>query len=184
MRQWKLLVGCVVLLMGCAALKQIKADYALGKETPLAEGEVSPREVATGLVDPVQPFLPKPVPAVLLTALTLWGTWRRGRGLRTKDPTSVNPITGALGQRVGLEAIVQTVSSISRGVEFGPEGSGIRRFSKILILGVLVIAALPPVQAFALAHPVEIGTLLGSLAALGGLEKELSKVLPVKPPEG
>ncbi len=176
---------CLTLLVGCAALKLVKSDYDTGKATPLAEGELSPVDAANGIVAPVIPFLPeplKPVAGIAVVVLTAIGTWRRGRKIRQGQPTSANPITGNFGAKVGLEAIVQNIANISQGAfEVGPEGSGLRRAWKVLLTGAVAAVSIPAVQEAIAQHPTQMGTALAVVAGLAALEKELSKVLPVKP---
>ena len=175
-----------VTLVGCAAFQQAKADYDVGKVTPMAEGEVSPSQAAHSLIDPIKDFLPtpvQPVAGVAVILLTVLGTWNRGRRIRKQLVSTPNPITGFWGQKVGLEAVVQQIASVAHGLfEVGPENSGLRRAWKIAISGLLAVAVLPPVQTFATTHPALLTEFLAALAAIGGLEKELSKVLPTAPP--
>lgn len=187
MRYAGMVLVAALLVGGCAALKQAKTDYDVGKSAPIADGELSPRAAADALIEPIKPFLPtplQPLAGVAVTVLAAIGAWRRGRRIRLNQPASSNPITGSWGARIGLETLVQHVGTAAQGLyEVGPENSGLRRIWKVLVSAVLVILALPPVQTFALAHPGEVGGLMSALAVVAGLEKELSRVLPVKPPE-
>lgn len=173
-------------LIGCAAFKQAKADYDVGKSTPVEEREVTPLQSAHSLIDPLTPFLPvpfQPIAGVLIGGLTLFGTWQRGRRIRKTLPVSANPITGSWGQKIGLETIVQQVAATAQGLfEVGPENSGLRRAWKVVMAVILTILALPPLQTFLLAHPAQLGTFTAVLAGIAGLEKELSRVLPIQTP--
>lgn len=188
MRQIAGVVAVVFLVAGCAALNQAREDYARGKETPLAPNEIAPEEAAHKIVDPVAPFIPEPfrnpVAAGALSLLTIVGTWQRGRRERKGQPVSVNPITGPWGNSLGLEFILQNVINVVRGAsEVGAEGSGARRAWKVglSLVGGATVASLgiPAVKEFITQNPqafLEFGAIV---AALAGVEKELSKVLPV-----
>ena len=188
MRAWMpMVLGVALVCTGCAVFKQAKADYDTGKTTALAAGELSPRSAAEGLVEPIKPFLPtplQPLAGFAVTALAIFGTWKRGKRIRLEQPVSTNPIVGSWGQKLGLESVVQNVVTATRGAfEVGPEGSGVRRAWKVgvsvilaLVAGVLVI---PGAQTVVLSHPEITGTLTLLTSLIAGLEKEFSKVLPV-----
>ena len=190
-----LLLGSLLLcgLIGCAAVQQGKADYDLGKDTPLAQDELSPRDAAQRIVEPLTPFLPAPLQPLAGIAVTLLagiGTWQRGRKLRKGQVLSSNPVTGHWGAKLGLESVIQHGASLLQGLyEVGPEGSGIRRGWKTLVSTSLALLSaaliLPQARAFIMGHPDIVGLVTLLSSGFAGVEKELSKVLPVvKPPEG
>lgn len=191
MRTTGMLLIVALLVGGCAALKQAKVDYDVGKTAPLAENEISPRAAADALVEPIKPFLPtplQPLAGVAVTILAAIGAWRRGRRIRLAQVTTTSPITGPVGNAVGLETVVQHATTIIRGAtEVGPEGSGLRRGWKVLLALIAGAAAastgIPAVREFIMSHPDAFGAFALIVSSLAGVEKEVSKVLPVKPSE-
>ena len=180
------LVGCL-LLVGCATVEQARSDASLGLTTPVAEGEVSPQQQASEVSGILQAIpVVGPYAGLLGPLLVGFFGWQRGRRLRKNLPVSANPITGFLGNKVGLEAVVQQVTNLVEGLyEVGPENSGLKRAWKTGLNTLLAVGTgallVPDVQNFVLNNPnIVVG--LTSLAALfGGLEKEASKVLPLPP---
>lgn len=181
-----ILASCLT-VVGCAHVEQARQDAELGATTPLAEGEVAPQEQArevTGILSAIPvvgPFAPLLAP--VLGTLFLW---HRGRKIRKGKPTSTNPITGAFGNQVGLEAFVQHLSNVFAGLfEIGPDGSVLKRGWKVGLstLGSIAAAALaiPDVQALVVAHPEYVAALTAISGFIGGVEKEASKVLPLAP---
>jgi len=174
----------VMFLGGCSLLK----DYQTGRDTPLEAGELSPAAAAQPIAGTVGTFYP-PATAPILALLTAFGTWRRGRRIRKELPVSANPITGTWGNQLGLESVVQNVSSMVTGLfEVGPAGSGLRRGWKVVLATGIASLALPLafqvpwVANLVATHSGALVGILGVLTALvAGAEKELSKVLPVKP---
>lgn len=179
MKREFLILFLVMLLCGCAAIKQGYQDYQTGSNTELSEGEKSPEQEAQGWAALFGPYA-----GTALTVLTPFFAWKRGRRIRKGLPVNENPATGFLGSKVGLEAIVQQVSNVTAGIfEFGGEQSGFKRAWKVAmstILGLVGIAiAFPEAKDFFLSNP-DIAFYISGLAALfGGIEKELSKVQPV-----
>lgn len=167
MRTWCIIVLLAVGLAGCAALNQAREDYQAGSQGPLTAGE-------TGLIGLVQSvFPPASVPAgVLLTTLF---RWRAGRRIRKGLPASSNPITGFIGQKVGLEQAVQLVADLRTGLfdSVGAKDTAVNRGWKLAVLGGLAWYA---------AH-VSGSNVVGllSLVAGGMAEKATQKVLPVAP---
>ena|SRR3990167_10749598 len=183
-----LLLVSFTTLVGCAALKQVHSDAQVGLTAPLEAGELSPQEQAsevTGILQAVPVVGPfAPILGPLLVGI--FG-WQRGRRIRKALPVSSNPISGFLGNKVGIEAVIQQVTNVVEGLyEVGPENSGLKRAWKTGLNTLLAVGTgamlVPDVQQFVVNNPnIVVG--LTSLAALfGGLEKEASKVLPVKQP--
>lgn len=187
-RLWVVSLSVLLTVAGCAWIQQAGKDVSVGKTAPLAEGEVSVGEAAHTLIDPIVPYLPepvKPVAGVLVSLLALVGAWRRGRKIRLQQPASANPITGNWGKNIGVEKIVQVVTTAIRGAtEVGPEGSGWRRAWKTILAGgtaaIGLAATFPGFRELVTSNPTEFGTFVSLAALLGALEKEVSKVLPVK----
>lgn len=181
-----LILGCVlVTLIGCASIKQAKDDYQLGKETPLADGEISAKEQAQN-VGKILSIIPGGDVAApyAVTALTGLFAYLRGRRIRKGIPASTNPATGFLGNAAGMEAVVQSLSNVLAGAfEVGSDNSALKRawkvgLSSLLGMGTLAVTV-PSAQAYLLAHP-DIALGVGGMSALfGGLEKLLSNVKPV-----
>lgn len=185
MRYFIGLVMAVVLLAGCSVVR----DYQTGANTPLEAGEVSPQAAAQPIVNVVGTVYP-PAAGPALMLLTAFATWKRGRRIRKGLPVSAQPITGHWGSQLGLEKVVQTLSSAVAGLfEVGPEGSGLRRGWKVLLatgiasVGLPLALKAPGVAALVASHSEALVGILGLLAAIvAGLEKELSRVLPVQAP--
>lgn len=167
-------------LLGCAALQQGREDYQRGKDTPLEQGELSPREQAERVVGPITPFVPQATAAVGVLAALF--TVRRGRRLRKEKPISEHPITG----NFHTEWFVQRFSEFAAGMfEVGPDGSAVKRGWKVALATVLAttVVQLPQVQAFVgdvtAAQAVAIAVFSALIAAV---EKKLSIVLPTAKP--
>lgn len=172
---------------GCAFIKQAKADFDLGKSTPIAEGEANPEDEAASLVGIISglPFV-GPYAGTVGTVLAGFFAWRRGRRLRKGLPANPKPATGFIGNAVGLEALVQNLSSLVTGVfEAGGEGSALKRSWKVGLastLGLATVAlAVPSVRDFVLSNPAMSALIVASSSLFGGLEKILSKVQPTNP---
>lgn len=190
MKKMIVLFAAVMLMAGCASLKTAHEDFKTGATVPYEPGEVTPQE-RSAQVTGVVSLLPggATVAGPLGVGLTTLFTWLRGRRLRKGQPTSTNPITGFLGSKVGLEAIVQNVSNIIAGAsEVGPDGSPLKRAWKMglaAVLGLVSTAALVPgFGDILLANPQVGAVITGGAALFGGLEKALSRVLPVKEIQG
>lgn len=185
MKRMFILGIALIALIGCASIKQAKDDYQLGKETPLAEGEISPKDQAQniGQIISVIPGGGAVAPTAV-TVLTGLFAFLRGRRIRKGIPASTNPATGFLGNAAGMEAIVQNLSNVIAGAfEVGADNSPLKRawkvgLSSLLGLGTLAVTV-PSVQTMVLAHPdIAIG-ITGLSGLFGGLEKALSNVKPL-----
>jgi hypothetical protein len=182
-----IILGVALLFVGCSTMKQAHEDYVIGATTPLAPGEVSPQQSAQTIVSTVSaiPVVGGFAP-LLGGALAAVATLVRGRKIRKGGATSVSPITGYLGGKVGLEGIVQSIANIATGLfEVGAENSPLKRAWKVGLSVLLSVGtaslAIPAVRDLVVAHP-EYALGIGGIAALfGGLEKALSQVLPVTP---
>jgi len=192
MKNLIILGALLSVLVGCSTIKEGVADYKLGKETALAEGESSPKDEAKQISNFVGslplPFAGQAAPVIggVLTALF---TLQRGRRIRKGIPASPNPATGFLGQASGLEALVQNLSSIVTGAfEVGGDNLPLKRAWKVALATVLALAGfavtVPAVQAFILSNPGITAGIVGLSALFGGLEKQLSTVKPVVEPKG
>lgn len=173
-------------LVGCAAVQQAKEDYQVGVSAPVAEGEKTPEQAANELVAVIEqvPYAGVAAP-FLYPVLVGFARYQRGRRIRLQQPASVNPIWGNWGQKVGLEGITQLFANVSTAaLEVGPDGSGFKRGWKMaaivsLTLGAGVLA-IPAVKEFVIANPQIAAGFTLITGVLAGLEKELSKVLPVR----
>lgn len=183
-----LMVGILLFtLAGCAAIKQGISDYKVGKNTDLVNGEVSPSDQAHAISGAVSgiPVVGGFAPT-LAVALTGLFTYLRGRRIRKANGVVTVPATGFLGNNIGIEAIVQTVSNMVAGAfEVGPDNSPLKRAWKVLLStlagGGTLALTVPAVQAFVVAHPAISLGISGASAVLAGLEKQLSIILPVAP---
>ena len=132
-------LGCALLLVGCAAVQQGKADYDLGKQT-LAEQGTSGTAEATKLVEPFLPFVPEPLKPFALPIVSVIGavvTWNVGRRQR-KGQAATKPISGWLGQKAGLEFLIQQVVTVLVG--------GFRIVELIATKGKTAVATVLPVK--------------------------------------
>jgi hypothetical protein len=180
---FKWLLAVMVLLSGCALIKQGVSDYQAGKNTPIASGEQSPKDQAQQIVD-----LIKNVPVagnyagVLLPILAGFLTWKRGKRIRTAK-IGDRVISGSLGATVGigsfnLENLIKLVSDTIHGAfEIGADGSAIKRTWKIWLSIILASVSgalfIPGVKEFVLSNAKSL-TAISFLAGLfGGLEKKI-----------
>lgn len=179
------LIGITILVAGCATIKQAKSDAEVGLTAPLEAGEVSPQEQASQVKD-VLSAIPVIGPYAGFLGPLLVGVfgWQRGRRIRKGKPSSDNPITGFLGQKAGIEAVIQQLVNVVQGLyEVGPDGSGIKRAWKTGLNTLLAVGAgsmlVPDVARFVASNPNIIVGLSTLSALFAGLEKEASKVLTV-----
>lgn len=178
------LAGALLFGAGCSVYK----DYQTGMDTPLAAGEISPKEAAKPIADAAGGLHPLAGP-IVLAALTVFGSWKRGKRINAGIPSSSNPITNYWGIPGVLEKPIQNLSTVVRGLfEVGPEGSGLRRGWKVMVAGGLaalllpILLELPGVDRLIASHSELIGLILtAGTALIAGLEKKLSTVLPLKP---
>lgn len=180
------LLATLLLFSGCAAIKQAHQDFQAGAITPIEAGEVTPAQQAAEVaaivsaVPVASPFAP-----LVATLAGLVFTWYRGRRVRKELPSSTNPITGFLGSKVGLEGLVQNVSNVLTGLfEVGADNSGLKRGWKVGISTLLALLGggllVPEVNQFLTQNPQGVAIVAGLSGLIAGIEKELSKVLPVK----
>lgn len=186
-------------LTGCAFFDQAKQDYQLHKETPYAADETTPQQktqILAGTVSSI-PYANLSAPLILLAGPYFFG-WLRGRRIRRETLAEhPHPITGSIGQTVGLEAIVQHLATVAAGLfEVGANGTAFKRGWKITLLTALgaivapgaehviseiipVLQSNPPAWLANLFNGGILALVIGGLAAA---EKWLSKVQPVKEP--
>lgn len=183
-----LLILSFLFLSGCAMIKQGIQDYKTGKETPVAVDETSPAQLADNIVDTIKglPYI-GPFAGSIGSALTGFLVWRRGRKIRLGMPLNTKPATGFLGNLIGAEGLVQTVSNVLTGAfEVGGENSALKRAWKVFLatgIGLAGLAAsVPAFQDFAVSHPALAASIAGLSSLFAGLEKALSKVQPVAQP--
>jgi hypothetical protein len=185
MKRVFILTLALVALVGCASIKQAKDDYQLGKETPLAAGEISPKDQAQNIGQIISVIPGGAVAApYAVTVLTGLFAFLRGRRIRKGIPASTNPATGFLGSATGLENVVQTISTVIAGAfEVGSDNSPLKRAWKVSLASLLGLGTLavtmPSAQAMILAHPDLALGISGLSGLFGGLEKALSNVKPV-----
>lgn len=182
-----MVVCCVFLFVGCANIKQAAEDYKVGRSTELVNGEVAPKEQAKQISNAVG-VLPIPyadkVATVLGGLLTFFFTWQRGRRIRAGQPPSTNPATGFLGNAMGLEVLVQNVSTAVVGAfEVGKDQSPLKRAWKVGLSTALAITGfavtMPTFQAFVLSNPDVVAGIVGLSSFFGALEKQVSAIKPV-----
>ena len=192
-----ILLVSALLFVGCATVKQAKDDAQLGYMTPLSAGEVSPQQEgaqignavagAITMAVPVAAPLAVPIEAGVAAIAGLFLAWQRGRGIRKQQEPSTKPITGFLGNKAGLEAVVQNVASVSQGVtELFKEGSTAQHAWQGLLTGLVGLAGtaimIPGVRQTLEFHP-EFAAYVGGAAALfNGLQQALTQVKPVSQP--
>lgn len=185
MKRLMIIVVALLFLTGCAMLKQAKDDYQSGKDTPLVNGEISPKDQAEN-IGKIISVIPggAPVAPYAVTALTGLFAFLRGRRIRKGMPVSTNPATGFLGNAAGMESIVQTLSNVMTGIfEVGGDNSPLKRAWKVSLSSLLGLGAVavtvPSIQSLILAHPEFALGVSGLSGLFGGLEKALSNVKPV-----
>lgn len=189
----KLLLGIslIFLLIGCTTIKQGIEDYKLGKNTAISEGEKSPEELASGVIDLVKALpIVGNYSGVLLPVLIGFFTWKRGKKLRSGEGTTTEPISGIFGSKIGIGAFnlengFQLVTDIFKGLyEIGPDGSGLKRSWKILVSIVLAIFSsmllIPQAKDFIFNNGTVISVIGFLSAVLGGIEKKLQEVKPLE----
>lgn len=185
--------AALVLVAGCAAVKQGGGDTRTGISAPLAEGETSPMAEGKRIGDPVKdlpiPFS-GPIGSAVGVLAGLYFANRRGARIRKAGGLSTEPVTGWAGKVTGVEQVVQVASNVVRGIfEVGPEGSTVKRAWKAglataMASGLLLV---PGVNDWVAVHSGSIGELMAALAVvLGagtagilGTEKALSVIKPV-----
>lgn len=180
----KLLLVAVVamFLVGCAAAKQAVQDYKTGQETPLVNGEVSPKDQGAQIGNTVKdlPIPGAPAAGAAVTFLaTLFFTWKRGQQIRKTGAPQATAESNA-------PHIVQDIANVAAGAftlikdNGGLTGSIIQRAWKVAlasgISGAAVATADPAVGSFLAAHPIASVAFVAVTSALAGLEKGLSNV--------
>lgn len=191
-----------VVAIGCKQVEQAKEDLTAGLNTPLemtvdpltnkVTVEKAPADQAkemtaiVSMIPYVGPFAP-----ALTPLLVGFFAWRRGRKLRSKMPTSTNPITGAFGPKIGVGAVnlentVQVVTDMFKGVyEVGADGSALKRGWKTALSTVLALVGgallIPQVKDFVFDHSTIVAVIAFGSAFFSALEKKLQDVLPHVP---
>lgn len=193
-------LGCIILMLGgCAALKQAKVDATTGYTAPLADGEKSPlaqaqpiATTATGALVTALPIAAPfaiPIQGAIASAVGLFFAWQRGRSIRKNQAPSANPVTGFLGNETGIETAIQSVATIASGItEFFKEGSSAQHAWQGILTGLVGVAgaalAVPQVGAIVSSHP-EIYAWVGGIAgAANALQQALTQVKPVQTTAG
>lgn len=180
---WLLLA--IVMLAGCALIKQGVSDYQAGK-APVAEGEKSPQELASDIIG-----LINAVPVVgnysgaLLPVLVGFFTWRRGRDKRLGRPSGLTPITGSLSTlgfgSFNLENIVKIATDTVHGAfEIGADGSAIKRSWKVFLSIALALTSgalfIPGVKEFVLSNTKVLAIVSVLASFFGGAEKKIQSL--------
>lgn len=193
-----IIVGCALLAFaGCASIKQAKDDIKTGYTAPVAVGEVTPLEAAqpiaqaaTGALTtaiPITAPFSMPIQGAIASAVGLFFAWQRGRAIRKNQPISANPVTGFLGNQMGLESVLQSLATVTSGItEVFREGSSAQHVWQGVLTGLLglggTMLAIPAVHAAVIANPT-IALLVGGLSGLAnGIQQSLTKILPVQSP--
>lgn len=193
MKQFLIIIS-LVLLCGCAALKQGVEDYNTGKSTALVNGEVSPSDQAAAIAGPIKDL---PVPyagpigtAIGFIALQLF-TWKRGERIRkTGSPTvTVNSPSATTNMFIGIEQFVaNTFAGAFTTVQNsgGLTGTVLQRAWKVALAtiasGTTVGMANPQVGSFLTGHPVLDIIFIALSSGIAGMEKALSAVPTVNTP--
>lgn len=186
-----LAIGFVLMfLVGCAAIKQAREDVTLGMSAPLSEGETHPKDAGKqfGQLFANAPYGSGVVLVPLLGSLFgYYKAWKRGKNIRLGRPASTKPITGALGDSLKIEGVVQHLADIRAGVlDVGAPGGEGRRSWKMIVLFALasgLYSVIDPITQIVVANPpawmntAMLGVVLAGFAAV---EKWLGKVLVVK----
>jgi hypothetical protein len=110
-------IAASLLLVGCAALKQAKADVETGKRV-LAEQGTSGTAEATKLIEPFLPFVPDPIKPFVMPLAGILGlavAWNVGRKDR-KGQLQAAPFLGFGGKLVGAEFVLQQVVTVLVGI--------------------------------------------------------------------
>ena len=181
-----LVFSVVFLCVGCAFIKGAIQDYQSGKTTPIAEGEKSPKDLASDIVD-----LVKAVPVVgnysgvLLPILVGFFTWRRGRKIRFGRGDEL-PVTGLLGNKIGIgkfniENIVRLITDTVHGAfEIGADGSAVKRTWKVWLSIILASISgalfIPGVREFLTANVKSVAIISFLAGLFGGIEKKLQSI--------
>lgn len=185
MRNTIILIGVVLLFVGCATIKQAASDYQTGKNTPLTNTEIAPSQEAAPIAATVAslpvPFAAAAAPIVLFLA-TGFFTWQRGMQIRKNNgvvpssSTSVNMFT----------AIIQDVANIAAGAFTTTTGTAStastvwQRIWKVALATVASAVTLgagsPSFMAFLTGHPVLDSIFVAVSSGIAGLEKGLSSV--------
>lgn len=193
-----IVIGMIALsLVSCASIKTAKDDIQTGYTTPLADGEVSPQEqarpiasAATGAITTVVPVtmpFATPINEAIAGALGLFFAWQRGRSIRKQQPVSSNPITGYIGNKTGLESIIQNISTVASGItEVFKEGSTAQHAWQGVLTGLTGLAGtaflIPGVRQTLIFHP-EFAAYVGIASGFfNGLQQALTQVKPVSEP--
>lgn len=188
MKKFLFLFAALLLLAGCESLPQ---DYQAGKSNPEIRQLVQKETQAVTGVMSVIPYanMAAPVAAILFPYLAF--AWHGHRFRKQNLNASDRPITGAVGQAVRLEAIVQHLADVTAGLfEVGPQGSVLKRGWKMAILTGLAALITPEIHqlipALQAHHPGWMDGMVLSLVVggLSAVEKALSKVLPVEASHG
>ena len=187
MKQIVLVFGLVALLCGCAAIKQGINDYQVGKQTPLVNGEIAPKDQAAPIVSTASALpIVGPFAGILGIVLTGFFTWQRGVAIRKNGSVtpqvvvSHNIFTGILQDVANIAAGAFTTSTSG-----SLTGSVIQRVWKVALAtiasGVGLAATNQDFQTYLLAHPALSLAFVTVSAGIAGLEKALSNVAPVAP---
>jgi len=194
----KLVIFSIIALfmVGCASLKQAKSDAQIGYTAPLSQGEIAPLDqakpiaaTATGALVSALPIaapFSMPIQGAIASAVGLFFAWQRGRSIRKGQPVSSNPVTGFLGNTVGIEGLIQNLANIVTGAfHTGPNETPLGHAWQVFLSAALGIGtsalAFPQVQQFVMANPGITAGVAGLASVFAGLQKSLGTVLPVNP---
>lgn len=175
-------------IAGCAFTKQAVEDYQEGKNTPLINGEIAPKDQAAPIVETasVLPIV-GPFAGILGIVLTGFFTWQRGRAIRKNDGNVTPQIVSNHNVFTGL---LQDIANIAAGIFSTKSGSDqtsastvIQRVWKValatLASGATLAIANPSLQTYLGAHPVLSSLFVAVTSGIAGVEKALSNVPPV-----
>lgn len=202
-KSWIAMIFMVLVFgAGCAWVKQAQEDIAISNATPIQPGEVSPDEKADRFSNLFN-NLPWGASALAVPLIGFIAAnelrRRRGKAIRQQTQnTSVNPITGHIGNAIGFEAVVQWLADLRAAVfEVGPDGSATKRGWKAVLYSLIGSASFghllyptivntlqnftsnPPTWLHGAALSVAVATGTGIIAFL---EKKMQKVLPISTP--
>lgn len=174
-KRWVLGLVCVVLLVGgCAWVREQLGYHNVSKATPLTQGERSPSDRAK---DDASPLAAIPVwgGALAMVASFVLGKIyevQRGKSIVKGTPATASPVN----------PIVKAVAGISSAVfEIGADGSAVKRSWKAMASGLLAygLTLIPMIHAWAATNNTKFGATLLTLSALIlGAEKALSNAAP------
>lgn len=189
------LLTASIFLIGCGTIKQGIQDYNTGKNTPLINGEISPKDQVSPISNAVGslpiPFAPA-AGGVILFLGTAFLTWKRGAAIR-KNNNIVDPVVAAkqnvfTGTLQNLANVFAGMFAVASSTTPSTTGSIIQRIWKVALAtigaGGSLAAADPSFMTYLTTHPLLSTVFVGITSGIAGIEKGLSAVPATLPPAG